>query len=158
MKQQIQRLVSKQRAAWNPEIIRYGGMCLIICWTLDREFYLLGFFSPPILFLLNNLSFSFSFWRVSIIRNWKSHNFFFSDFLKLRWPSDPILANEMWRNICWEIGASETGAPFLTKRWAGKWASSLSSCCGCWYVTRSAWSYIAEPCYDYAVASLSMKC
>lgn len=132
-------------------------MCLIICRTLDREFYLLGFFSPPILFLLKNLSFFLSEgWALLETEN--QTNFFFSDFLKLRWPSDPIMANEMWRNICWEIGASETGAPFFTKRWAGKWASSLSSCCGCWYVTQSAWSYTAEPCYDYAVASLSMKC
>ena len=52
---QIQRLGAKQRAPWNPEIIRYAGMYLIIYGTLDRDFYLLGFFSPPffLFFFLN---------------------------------------------------------------------------------------------------------
>ena len=34
---QIQRLGAKQRAPWNPEIIRYAGMYLIIYGTLDRD-------------------------------------------------------------------------------------------------------------------------
>ena len=51
------------------------------------------------------LSFSFSFWMVSNILETENETHFISDFLKLKWPSDPILVNEMWEKIQTRIAA-----------------------------------------------------
>ena len=51
------------------------------------------------------LSFSFSFWMVSNILETENETHFISDFLRLKWPSDPILVNEMWEKIQTRIAA-----------------------------------------------------